>query len=49
MKAGPGALRPEGVTQAYHMGLVACRAPTEAHEAPWGAIGWLNFPVRFLT
>jgi len=36
MRAGPGALRLEGVTQAYHMGHVACRAP---HGGPWGALG----------
>jgi len=36
MRADQGALRPEGVTQAHHMGRVACRAP---HGGPWGALG----------
>jgi len=34
MRAGPEALRPEGVTQAHHVGRVACRASMEALGAP---------------
>ena len=48
MRADQGALRLEGVTQAHHMSRVACRASMEDLGAPWGAIRWLNFPVRFL-